>query len=249
MKYSLIILTFLISIAASGEPWDKMLLELTSSKTLGEIKQVRSKFYSRMDYSPLTRTMDFGYENTVWEFDFINGAYSTNFKLSIISRNDSIVFGKIEQLHWRGNTEEISRFSVIERELENLVNSHNTFYSTNYKVVEFIDELMEDHYFSLGCGETGSDYPIESVKMQDWAKSNNIKKLRKWLTSPNFELQAYAVAGLSRIEETGSPIPEELTAIIEHLRNRNSAIINCSGCLMGLETPINQLLFDHRDSN
>lgn len=247
MKHSLFILAFLISISAAAEPWDKLLGELTSKRTLSEIKQAKSNFYSRYDRTPLTRSMDFEYEHTFWEFDFVHGSYSTNFKLSLISINDSIVFGKLERLHWRGQIEETHKFSIVETELQSLVDKHNTFYSTDYKTDKFIDELTKKYYFSLGCGETGSDRPRESDKMLNWAKSNNIKKLRQWLCSPNYELQAYAIDGLRRIEDAGTSIPKQLTTIVEHLLSRNSIVINCTGCLMGLETPVNQLLFEYRN--
>jgi len=244
MKNSLAILAFLFSISATAEPWDKLLSELTSKRTLTEIKEAKSNFYSRYDRTPLTRSMDFGYEHTFWEFDFVHGSFSTNFKLSLISINDSIVFGKLERLHWKGQIEETQKFSIVEAELQSLVNKHNIFYSTDYKAEEFISELTTEYYFSLGCGETGSDRPSESDKMLNWAKSNNIKKLGQWLCSPNYELQAYAIDGLRRIEEAGTSIPKQLTTIVEHLLSRNSIVINCSGCLMGLETPVTQLLFE-----
>jgi hypothetical protein len=247
MKQSLIILTFLLFISATAEPWDKLVGELTDSKTLNELKEAKSNFYSRHDRTPLTRSLDFGYEHTVWEFDFIHGNYSTDFKLSIISENDKIIFGKLERLHWRGRTEETYEFSVLETELQNLVNEHNTFYTTEYEVDEFLKELNQDFYFSLGCGETGSNRPKEADKMLKWAEKNNIKKLSKWLYSPNHELQAYAIDGLARIEESGKSIPDQQKMIIEHLRNRNSIVINCAGCLMGLETPVNKLLFEYRN--
>ncbi len=247
MKQSLIILTFLISISATAEPWDKLVNELTDSRTLTELKESKSDFYSRHDRTPLTRNLDFGYEHTVWEFDFVHGNYSTDFKISVISMNDSIVFGRLERLHWRGRTEESIEFSTIEKELENLVSQHNSFFSTNYEIDEFISELSEEYYYSLGCGETGSERPKEADKMLKWTKIENINKLTKWLCSPNYELQAYAIDGLTRIEEAGNSLPDHVLTLIEHLRTRNSVVINCSGCLMGLETPINSLLFEYRN--
>lgn len=246
MKYSLIILILLLSVSATAEPWDKLVNELTSKRTLTELKGAKAKFYSRHDRTPLTRSLDFEYEHTFWEFDFIHGNYSTNFRLHLITRNDSIIFGNLERLHWKGRVAESIKFSINEFQLGNLVNNHNDFYSTSYSTDRFINELTTNYYFSLGCGDTGSSRPKEAEQMLKWAKSNNIKKLSNWLRSPNYELQAYAIEGLTRIKEGGKTIPENLEDTVEHLLNRNSIVINCAGCLMGLKTPIKQLLFEYR---
>ncbi|WP_207435981.1 hypothetical protein [Sabulibacter ruber] len=246
MKRILIILALLISVSAAAEPWDKLVSGITSKSTLTELRSAKSKFYSRHDRTPLTRSLDFGYKHTVWEFDFIHGNYSTDFKISLITKNDSIIFGNLERLHWKGKVKESIKFSVDGLQLMNLVNSYNGLYLTSYSVNGFLGELTRNYYFSLGCGDTGSSRPKEAELMLKWVESKNIKKLSNWLHSPNFELQAYAIDGLIRIKEEGKAIPKSAEDTIEQLRARNSIIINCSGCLMGLQTPVNQLLFDHR---
>lgn len=246
MKYSLITLILLISVSATAGPWNKLVNELTSKRTLTELKNAKAKFYSRQDRTPLTRSLDFGYEHTSWEFNFIHGNYSTDFILHLITKNDSIVFGKLERLHWKGRVSESIKFAIDEFHIRKLVNQHNRFYSTFYDTDKFINELTTNYYFSLGCGDTESHRPKEAEQMLKWAKSHSIKKLSKWLRSPNYELQAYAIEGLTRIREDGKILPKNLDEIIEHLLGRNCLIINCSGCLMGLKTPLDQLLFEYR---
>jgi hypothetical protein len=246
MKHTLLLLMLLISFSGIANPWDKLVNELTRKQTLSELIVAKTKFYSRHDRSPLTRNLDFGIKHTVWEFDFVHGNYSTDFKLTILSSEDSIIFGRLDRLHWNGKIKEKYKFSVKEIELVNLVNGHNDFYSTTYTTDGYVDELIQSYYFSLGCGETGSYLPREAKRMLNWVQSENVKKLNDWLCSPNFELQAYAVEGLTRINEDGKSIPEKLDQTIEHLLDKNSMIINCAGCLMGLETPLYHLIFDYR---
>jgi hypothetical protein len=246
MKQILLILIILISISANAEPLDKLVQEITSTQTLTELKIAKTKFYSRHNRTPLTRNMNFSYEHTLWEFEYVHGNYSTDFRLFVITRNDSIIFGRLEQLHWRGRTEKTYNFSINNNKLEDLVNHHNNFYLTSYSINKFIDDITQDYYFSLGCGETASYRPKEANKMIRWVESNNIKKLSNWLRSPNYELQAYGIEGLIRIKENGKPIPENLEKIIKYLRDRNNVVVNCAGCLMGLVTPINKLIFEYR---
>ena len=214
MRKILLILTIFVSTSANAEPWDKLVNQLTSTQTLTDLKSAKEQFYSRHDRTPLTRTLNFEYKFTVWEFDFIYGNYSTDFQLYVVTKNDSIIFGRLERLHWRGRTRKVHKFSINESQLQNLVKQHNVFYSSSYSVNRFINELTEDSYFSLGCGETASNKPMEAKRMLRWAKSRNVKKLSNWLKSPNYELQAYAIEGLTRIKEKDVSIPEDLNEII-----------------------------------
>jgi hypothetical protein len=125
MKHTLLLLMLLISFSGIANPWDKLVNELTRKQTLSELIVAKTKFYSRHDRSPLTRNLDFGIKHTVWEFDFVHGNYSTDFKLTILSSEDSIIFGRLDRLHWNGKIKEKYKFSVKEIELVNLVNGHN----------------------------------------------------------------------------------------------------------------------------
>lgn len=79
----------------------------------------KEKYYSRMEQTPLTRALGFGYDYTVWEFDFVHGNYSTDFKLSLVT-NDTIILGRIERLNWKNKIQQTTEFAVNEPELTRL---------------------------------------------------------------------------------------------------------------------------------
>src|SRR6187402_2715234 len=117
MKRYLILLTFLVSITGAAEPWDKLVAELSSKRTFSELKSAKSKFYSRMERNPLTRSLDFGYEHTLWEFDFIHGNFSDDFRLQVITQNDSIVFAGLDLLDEKGEPQQKIELSANEIKL------------------------------------------------------------------------------------------------------------------------------------
>ncbi|HET9053928.1 MAG TPA: hypothetical protein VFM90_07140, partial [Cyclobacteriaceae bacterium] len=79
-------------------------------------------------------------------------------------------------------------------------------------------------------------------RMTKYVKLNRQKKIDSWLVNPNPEIQAYAIWGLKRLEKNGKKQTEFEEQIIKHLLDKNILIYNCSGCLMGLETPLSELL-------
>jgi hypothetical protein len=124
-----------------------------------------------------------------------------------------------------------------------LLTQYNSFYDAYFRFPEFIKELTRDLYFSLGCGETGGDLPPQAKQMVKWVEAGKIGKLVEWLKSPNFELQAYAVQGLMLIQKKGIQLEQKVIDAIDHLKKRNSIILHCSGCIMGLQTPLSNLVF------
>ncbi len=225
-----------------AEPWDKMVQELTKCKTLKEVTITKSNYYSRHYGSPLTRELDFGVEHTIMEFDFVYGNYSQDFKIYILTQNDTIILAQIQRVNRKGKILEAKEFSTDKSKFTEFLEHHNEFYLSSFDSEEFIRLTTSDYYYSFGCGETGSNRPPEADKIMKWVQSTNIKRIKKWLVSPNFELQAYALEGLYKLQNKGHSLTAETIVIMEHLDIRNSIVINCSGCLMGLETPMNELI-------
>jgi len=67
-------------------------------------------------------------------------------------------------------------------------------------------------------------------------KRKNRKELNKYLTSFSPELQTLGTIGLLKIGK----ITAEEKHFIDHLKNRNSVIFSCSGCLYGIGETFNE---------
>lgn len=242
MKYLVVGLALLLNSFARATPRENFIQELLACKNLDGIKAVHSKYIFLPPESFSNRPFDFGYTYAVWECEFIDGNYFVDFRLTLILEEDSIVYGEIGQKKKNRYWVVQGYFPMHQQRIQNLLAQYNSFYDTNYRLPEFIKELMHDFYYSLGCGETGSDLPLQAKQMLRWVETGNLRKLVEWVKSPNFELQAYAVEGLIRIRKKGIQLDKKVLEMIDHLKKRNSIILHCSGCIYGLQTPLNNLI-------
>ena len=101
---------------------------------------------------------------------------------------------------------------------------------------DFEEQILAEYTVGFGCGIVGMDVSNESKKALRFAKNNNRKALKKYLTSFSPELQTLGTIGLFKI----SKLSNEQKRIIGHLKNRNSVIFSCSGCLYGIGETYNE---------
>ena len=247
MKHIIIILISLLShVSLSAEPYDKVIEELSKCKTMTEFNKTRSKFYSRSSLARFKRNVDFGYKHVFHDFSYnystSTGSYYKDFRFYALVKNDTICFGRIEQLHWSNRVEKRVDFQRLNIRLSDYVKMHNNLYKTRIDTKDLINELTKMRYFSFCCGDGCSHKPKEAKKLLRFIKQRSIKKIKSWLTNPNPEIQAYAVWGLKNIEKKGYELTAHEKKNVNHLLERNTLIYNCAGCLMGLQTPLKELI-------
>ncbi|MCO4294322.1 hypothetical protein NF867_15780 [Solitalea sp. MAHUQ-68] len=248
MKHLCAFLFFVLIVnsKATAEQYDKLFDEIVSCKTLSQYLDIKDKYYCLRKTSHLDRNLDFGYRQIIHEFKFdystSKGSYYKGGQIFLLVKNDSIVFGKVNQLHWRNTIEKSVEFSVNTYSLTQYLEQHNTYYKCKLTQKMLQKDLSTIYFYSFACGDGSMTGPKESTKTLNWVSFKNKSALNKWLRSTNCELQAYAVDGLLTIKKNGDDLTSKEMEIIEHLLNRNSTIINCSGCLMGLKTPLRQLV-------
>jgi len=231
---------------AYAEPYDKVMDSLSKCNTMTEFYEMKAKFYSRSYPAKLERKLDFGYKHIFHEFDYdystSTGSYYQGFRFYAIVKNDSIIFGRLEQIHWRGRVERRVDFKRLDNKLSQCVDTYKDFYKTSLTNDSFIEELTKIRYFSFCCGDACASKPREAKQIIRYVNSNRRKKIDSWLINPNPEMQAYAIWGIKRLEKNGKRQTNFEKRIINHLMEKNTLIYNCSGCLMGLETPLKELL-------
>ncbi|GEM_PF-3552348 len=243
MKHLLVILAIWLYNDARSSTREKFVQELLASKNLEGIKSVHSKYIYAPPEPFLNRPMDFGFSYVVWECELIEGNTFWDFRLTLILKEDSIVYGELAKREKYRFWAVQGYFPTHHERIQELMVQYNSFYDTNYRFDEFNKVLAQDYYYSMGCGETGNDLPLQAKQMLRWVETGNIRKLVEWIKSPNFELQAYAVEGVTRIQKKGIQLENKVLEIIDHLKGRNSIILHCAGCIQGLRTPLNNLIF------
>ncbi|MNZ75869.1 hypothetical protein D3C78_943570 [compost metagenome] len=230
----------------AADPVAQVLNDITSCKTLTEYKAFKQKYYVIRKTDHLERDFDFGYQQVVHDFDFTySGSSYQSFQVFLLVKNDSIVFGKVNMIgdNWRKKVvEKDTLFSVNPLLLNQYLHDHNVLYNTALSLKKLQAYITSDYFYSFACGDGSTTGPKESAKVLSWIEFENKQALNKWLRSANCELQAYAINGLLSIKKNGGSLTSEEERIIQHLLDRNSLVVNCSGCLMGLVKPIQQLL-------
>ncbi len=222
---------------------------LAKSITLTEFYEIKA----RLDSSPLPpynlkleRDLDFGYRQAILEFDYNALASPQSYSLPIrflaIVKNDTIIFGRLEETDFQGHFSNRRDFRRLDDKLTEFVNAYNEFYETNISNDFLIRQLTKYIYFSFGCGYGCVDKPRQARQMIRYVKWNRRRKIDSWLVNPNPELKAYAIWGIKRLEKKGKPPTDFEKKIINHLMEQNTLIYNCSCCLGGLQTPLKKLL-------
>tara|TARA_R110002096_G_scaffold435605_1_gene661754 strand:+ start:50 stop:787 length:738 start_codon:yes stop_codon:yes gene_type:complete len=233
MRFTIIILTLILVQPIIGQ---NNLLELKSHVEkfdyVEQFASIKTAEFKTLDvlttFDELEREIDFGYKhhrilvmpNPGWDI-----------KLNFISKNGLIIIGWISE--YPLNKEKhinLSTFKNNSEFLKSYVTKHNAFYKTDNTEKDFKEQILTEFVVGFGCGEVGLDIPSDSKKMLRLAKKRKRKTLTKYLTSFSPELQTLGAIGLLKIGKLSS----EQKRIIEHLKNKNSVIFSCSGCLYGI---------------
>ena len=168
-------------------------------------------------------------EDKVYVIIIPNGwDFFLDYNLHIFKENDSII-GVI--------VKEYSNFKYYFKDykLPSLVAKHNDFYNTSLTVSEYLNELLEMEIYGYYCGYSPVYKEVPEKDDFLFDKLENIEVFRKWLGSPNLELQTYGVDAMEYLKKhTKFKFRKEDHKLIKHIKHRNSLINTCSGCNAGI---------------
>ena len=244
MKNLLIILILsLIQIVNGQDNVDKLKTFLeTVSKTDSLKEKIKTAKIENLDilevYVELERDIDFGYRQHRMSILHLSGR---DLKLNFISKDSLIEFGWISE--YRLNDDKhlhLKQFKSSPILMKEYLTNHNKFYETNLKRDEFINQVITEDVVGFGC----VFFNLNDVE-KDFKKGFNSKKLNRlknrkyymnWLKSFSPEIQTFGAIGLlSILNKYKISITNEEKRILNHLKQRNSIIFSCSGCLVGID--------------
>jgi len=152
------------------------------------------------------------------------------YKVHTFSKNDSI-FGLINYDQYREKTNYYFDFEKLKAQLK----FHNEFYQSELTITDFINQSLEDHIYGYVCGFAPISYDIPRYNKLRFDKKKNISEFRNWVKSFNIELQTYGVKALEYLQnKKGIKLTELDKKLILNIKNRNSILNTCSGCLIGI---------------
>lgn len=179
-------------------------------------------------YIELDRKIDFGYRHHRILIAHTSG---WDLKLNLFSKNGILLFGWISEYNFSDNIHSDIRSLKNSTEfLDNYISQHNKYYHTKLDEKEFKEQFLTEYVVGFGCGASGKEISKESKKTLRYAKNGNKRKLNNYLTSFSPELQTLGTIGLLKIGKINS----EQQQLIGHLKERNSVIFSCAGCLYGI---------------
>lgn len=212
--------------------------------TLKEFEvKLSSKFQDfklRRQNNIIARKLDFGFSQQVYDVQInYNGNYLKFFQFFlVINSNDSIILGTLQELDYYGKTKKSENYIENDSQIASYLAKHKINYNTNLSKKELITQLTELIIYGFGCSDGGGYNPPKAKEMISYLKKKNYNRLSGWLRQISPELQAYAVHGLLQLHKKGVQIKQSDKDLIEQLKQRNSDIYHCSGCLYGLSTTI-----------
>ena len=125
-------------------------------------------------------------------------------------------------------------FGRIEK-LKSVLNAHNNFYHSDFSIEDMISQLSEGEVYGYACGDAPIIEKIPSIKGYKFNQKSNLEIFRNWLQSFNLEMQTYGVDAIGYlVRNKGLKLSIEDQKIINHIKERNSILNTCSGCLEGL---------------
>ncbi len=187
-------------------------------------------------YKELDRKIDFEFQQHRIVVMPISGL---DLKINFISKDGIIVYGLISEYKSANKKHlNIEVFKESSDFIEDYVSKHNKFYKSNFNQSDFEKQFLSEYIVGFGCGFAGDEISKESNESLKYSKDKNIEKLNAFLTSFSPELQTLGTIGLLKIGK----ISDEQNKIIKHLKNRNSNINSCAGCIYGLEYPFKTMI-------
>ena len=204
------------------------------------LEKIKKADFQNLDvigvYSELDRKIDFGYQQHRIIVMPISGL---DLKLNFLSKNGNIIYGWISE--YKSNNKKhlnLETFRESADFLERYLAQHNEFYQSDFDQLDFENQILSEYIVGFGCGFTGDETSTESKQTLKYSENKNLVKLNEFLISIAPELQTLGTIGLLKIGK----ISDGQKKIIQHLKNRNSEINTCAGCIYGLQYPFKDMI-------
>ncbi|WP_207425077.1 hypothetical protein [Pedobacter sp. SYSU D00535] len=242
MKLSLFLFLLVLSNSCLAQYYSRAFDELKTCRTIQEVQATVRKLQRDVTEERISRSMGFGYHYTYYEFSLRPGNRLQNFRLYLVSENDTLRLAKLEGMHWRGHVSEKDFLVKDTKSIFEFLHQHHKVYKSSLTIKRFEKEITNQLTYTFGCGLDGSDYAKEARLMKKYVASSNQKKLLSWLRSTNTELQAYAATGLIQLKNQGLELGQEQQRALDHLTKLNPPVLTCAGCIYGLTRSVREVL-------
>lgn len=205
---------------------------IDNTENVSELEGLRTVKFDSLSilttYTELNRQIDFGFKH----IRILIFPYSGwDLKLNLISRKGEIQIAWVSEFDTSRDKHLKTRTITKKPDfLRQYVNKHNEFYKTQLTESDFESQVIGEYVVGFGCSIDGLDIPKESKRMLTLVERKRRNKLNMYLTSFSPELQTLGTIGLLEIGN----ITAKEKFVIDHLKNRNSVIFSCSGCLYGI---------------
>jgi hypothetical protein len=236
MKLLLLIISFIVVIPCfsqgpmQNDPYVGSIATIINADIYGDSVLRHLEVSTRsniVDY--FNRDIDLGFKHRRL-FLQLNYVY---YQIDLLCKQDSIFLFTISNHDKKKLYYQQYNNNVIGQFLE----KRNTLYGSSKSARQLTEEISLGEVYAFHCGfvdqKTQKGYYIDTLV----AKRDSIQLLQM-LKSFHCETQAYGVAGFSLLKEKNVVIPVEAQTLIDRIKKRNSELVTCSGCLMGLISKI-----------
>ena len=188
---------------------------------------LKSKFIPSRSHvtNYFNRDIDFGFKHRSITINLNFAA----FRVELLCRHDTIFLSSITSIDYN----RVSYDNYDKEVVGKFLNQRNKFYSSSKTYRQLINEISFFEEYAFYCGE-GMTKTQKGKYIDQLVDEENIVTLNDMLKSFSCETQAYGVAGLEMLLQRDYQLPHDTEKLINHIRQRNSDLVICSGCLSGL---------------
>ena len=188
---------------------------------------LKSKFIpSRSNVTDyFNRDIDFGFKHRSITVNLNFAA----FRVDLLCRHDTIFLSSIASVDYNS----LSYDNYDKEVVDEFLKRRNKFYNSSKTFRQLIKEISFLEEYAFYCGD-GMPKTQKGKDIDLLVDDENVATLNDMLKSFSCETQAYGVAGLEMLEKRDYQLPNDTKKLINHIRQRNSELIICSGCLSGL---------------
>ncbi|WP_256010320.1 hypothetical protein [Desertivirga xinjiangensis] len=242
MKLSLFLFFLVLGNSCQAQYYYRAFGGLKNCRTVQDIHATVRVLQRDVTDARISRPMGFGYHYTYYEFSLRPGNRFQNFRLYLVSKDDTLKLAKLEGMHWRGHVSEKDYLVKDTKSIVEFLDQHYEVYKGSLSIKRFEKEITNQLTYTFGCGLDGTNYTKEALLMNKYVAAGNKKKLYSWLSSTNTELQAYAATGLIQLRKRGFELGQEQQRALGHLTKLNPPVLTCAGCLYGLTRTITEVV-------
>lgn len=206
---------------------DIVAIENTGNNLVYRLDTLKQKFIpSRSNLNDyFNRDIDFGFmhRRIIMSLNF------SSYRIDLLCRNDTIYLSSISSADYKS----INYDNYNKEMIEQFLKERNGLYNSQKTPGELIKEISFPEEYAFHCGD-GMSKTKRGAYIERLVDDENTATLIEMLKNFNCETQAYGVAGLEMLKKKAYQISYGAQKLIDHIKNRNSELIICAGCLSGL---------------